>query len=502
MRKLIYTRILPIIGVLLLGWGGTLIIENLEPDKEVAKKQPKRSGQENAVSAAGDGSALTARQSPPESSSESLPGPSQQSAIPNIAPNLAPQIQPKASTSENEAIPSFSRNGEQTADATYNPDKDFAQSQILVLEPSKDFAARAAKLGYQIIEQLNLDALGVTALRVRVPSGMKTDEALESLSNKFPDLIMDFDHNFEPSQDQSRPRSPRRRRETDQRPSALEQMAVRKAGKLSRARKSIGWENLPDTCGTGLRIGMIDTAVDKTHPALIGQRLTTRVTHDPRARSGPAEHGTSIAAMFIGKPGPEGWGGLVPGAELMAANIFEVAASGKSLGRASSLLKGINWLARKKVDVVNIGLTGANNKTVRKAMFIAKNNGMIVVAAAGNRGWKKRRAYPAGYTDISSVTAVGPYRGVMKNANRGNYIDFAAPGVRIWTAVPGGGKYKSGSSYATTYITTLIGLEILHGRRRNPASLRDILSKEIIDLGKPGRDDIYGWGFIRKYPKC
>ncbi|MBT5938678.1 MAG: hypothetical protein HOG95_02040, partial [Rhodospirillaceae bacterium] len=115
---------------------------------------------------------------------------------------------------------------------------------------------------------------------------------------------------------------------------------------------------------------------------------------------------------------------------------------------------------------------------------------------------KKRRAYPAGYTDIISVTAVGPYRGVMKNANRGNYIDFAAPGVRIWTAVPGGGKYKSGSSYATTYITTLIGLEILHGRRRNPASLRDILSKEIIDLGKPGRDDIYGWGFIRKYPKC
>jgi hypothetical protein len=471
-------------------------IENLEPDTEKTLKK-KRSKAISSSASSGSQTPQARRQQQPAQA------PSIQTTIPNIAPNFAPQIEPKSDTSPGPTVPSFSRSKSKPSSLAYNPDTDFAQSQILVLEPSPDFVARATALGYQVVERMELESLGVTALRMRVPPGIKTEQALERLSSNFPDLIMDFDHNFEPSQDQSKPRiSPRRRRATNSGPSAVEQLAASKAGKLSRARKSIGWQNLPETCGAGLRLGMIDTAIDQSHPALIGQRLTVRVAHDPRARSGPAEHGTSIAAMFIGNPGPKGWGGLVPGAELFAANIFEITASGKSVGRASSLLRAINWLARRKITIVNIGLTGANNKTVRRAMTIAKNNGMIVVAAAGNWGWQRRKAYPAGYTDVISVTAVGPYRGVMKNANRGDYIDFAAPGVRLWTAVPGGGKYKSGSSYATTYITTLIGLELLHGRPKNPGSLREILNKEVIDLGRPGKDDTYGWGFIKKYPKC
>ena len=358
-------------------------------------------------------------------------------------------------------------------------------------------------MGYHVIERLELEGLGMSAIRVSAPKGVDTESALEKLSAKFPDLIMDFDHNFEPSQDQSRPHtSPRRRRSIKQGPSALEQLSNRKSANFSRARKVIGWQNISKTCGAGLRIGMIDTAVDLDHPALKGQRITTRVAHNPLARSGPADHGTSIAALFVGKPSPKGWGGFVPNAEVFAANIFELNASGKSVGRASSLLRGMSWLARKKVVVVNIGLTGANNKTVRKAIDIAKKSGLVVVAAVGNRGWRRRLAYPAGYTSVISVTAIGPYRGVMKNANRGDYIDFAAPGVRIWTAVPGGGAYKSGSSYATTFITTLLGLEILRGRKNASSSLKKILAQEVIDLGQPGKDRVYGWGFTKKHPKC
>ncbi len=487
MRKLLLWRILPIVLVLLVGWGGMLIIEHLEPDKEQAKKI-KDSATVRVARPTGGNARPAARDVATFPKSQPPSG-----TIPNIAP------QPNGS---NSAIPSFSRSDETPPDPDYNPDQDFAQSQILVLEPSSDFAAGAAAMGYQVIERLELESLGISALRISVPVGMKTEQALEKLSDKFPDLIMDFDHNFEPSQDQSKPRTTTRRRPTDPGPSALEQLAAKKAGNFSRARKVIGWQNLPETCGTGLRIGMIDTAIDMSHPALTGQRVTIRVAHDPRARSGPAGHGTSVAAMLVGKPSPKGWGGLVPGAELFAANIFEITASGKSLGRASSLLRAMNWLARRKVHIVNIGLTGANNKTVRKAMSVAQNKSMVVVAAVGNRGWKMRRAYPAGYMNVISVTAVGPYRGVMKNANRGSYIDFAAPGVRLWTAVPGGGKYKSGTSYATTYITALLGLEIVHGRRRDPNALRDILSKETIDLGVPGKDETYGWGFIKKYPKC
>ncbi len=131
---------------------------------------------------------------------------------------------------------------------------------------------------------------------------------------------------------------------------------------------------------------MIDTAVDASHPVLLGQRIETRALYTPKGRSAPADHGTAIAALLIGKPSKDGLGGLLPGAELKAANIFELSETGEPVGHASSFLRAINWLVRMHVDVVNIGLTSANNKMVRKAMKRAVDFGLIVVAAAGNHG--------------------------------------------------------------------------------------------------------------------
>jgi len=125
-----------------------------------------------------------------------------------------------------------------------------------------------------------------------------------------------------------------------------------------------------------------------------------------------------------------------------------------------------------------------------------------MVAAVGNWGRADKPAYPAAYSEVLAVTAVGPYRGIYKKANRGNYVEFAAPGVRLWTAIAGGGKYQSGTSFATPYVTALLGLEIAKGASKSPSSLRTILKGSAADLGKPGRDQVYGWGFVEKQPNC
>ncbi len=483
MRKFLIWRLLPIVLVILAGWGGMMIIDNLEPDEAKVKKDKKlivRGGSSTATGGSG---------------SDQRGNAGRRKASSSIS---------RKSTSNGSAADN------QAASTAYNPDQDFVAGEVMILDPPDNFNAVVSQMGFTIIEKSNLEALDLMLLRLRVPPGMTADQAKKQLAARFPGLTLDVDHVFEPSQDQSRPAviSPTRRRLSEENISGRDRdnsmpAPVDRRTITSRARARIGWKDIPPNCGAGVRLGMIDTAVDVNHPALAGQKIETRAVFNPMRRPGPAGHGTAVAALLVGQPSDKGWGGLLPGADLKAANIFEISKTGKTLGKASSLLKAVNWLVREKVHVANIGLTGANNKTVRKALRVARKYGLVVVAAVGNRKWRKRRAYPAGYDQVVAVTAVGPYRGVMNNANRGSYVDFAAPGVRMWTAVPGGGgKYQSGTSFATTYVTALLALEISKGASKEPDSLRRILQSESLDLGSPGKDNIYGWGFIRKDPHC
>lgn len=471
MRKFLIWRLPPIILVVLAGWGGMTYIENLEPEEGQIKKSKKLIVQGGSSSVSGF-------------------------------------VSGKGKANGQKPLPSAKNGSQSTASANldaYNPDMDFVERELMVLDPPDNFRTVIGQLGFIVIEQSNLDALEMTLYRLRIPVGMTEIEAKNKLAARFPNLSLDVDHIYEPSQDQGR-RTRRRLSEENlsgrdrdsSMPAPIDRQTI-----TSRARARIGWQDIPASCGTGVRLGMIDTAVDVRHPSLVGQKIETRAVFNPGRRPGPAGHGTAIAALLIGKPSDKGWGGLLPGAELKAANIFEVNKIGKAIGKASSLLKAINWLVREKVHVANIGLTGANNKTVRKALKVSRKAGLVVVAAVGNRKWRKRRAYPAGYDQVVAVTAVGPYKGVMTNANQGNYVDFAAPGVRMWTAVPGGGgRYQSGTSFATTFVSALLAVEISKGAPKAPDSLRQILQSNSLDLGNPGKDRIYGWGFVRKNPRC
>lgn len=109
----------------------------------------------------------------------------------------------------------------------------------------------------------------------------------------------------------------------------------------------------------------------------------------------------------------------------------------------------------------------------------------------------------AAYKGVVAVTAISDKGLIYSKANTGQYIDFAAPGVRVYTAAPGGGgRLQSGTSFATPFITALMGLEIAKGNAKSSSALGALLKKNIKDLGLPGRDDIFGWGFARRKPNC
>jgi len=210
-----------------------------------------------------------------------------------------------------------------------------------------------------------------------------------------------------------------------------------------------------------------------------------------------------VAAMMVGKPLPgKGWGGLLPGARLSAANIFQFGANREISASARGLLEAIDWMAEQRVDVVNMSIAGSNNKVVREVVEKARAKGLVLVAAAGNWGTATRPAYPAAYSDVIAVTAVDADRRIYEFANTGHYIDFSAPGVRVWTAIPGGGQYQSGTSFASPYVSVLTGLVVSRGHARDPEAVRRTLRRRVVHLGAVGRDDVFGWGLVDMQPRC
>ncbi len=362
-------------------------------------------------------------------------------------------------------------------DTANGPDIDHEPGEILVADAPDGLIRDAGALGIRAVETLRLGHLGLTVHRLRLPEGTSVSAGIAALRRGFPAAAVDANHRF----------------------------ATAEAGVLpaSYARALIGWTDIPEDCGEGVRLGMIDAGVDTAHPALAGADVSHRAFNRWDRRPGPADHGTAIAGLMIGRPTPgKGWGGLLPGAHLSAANIFEINDEGAPVATARSLLGAVDWMIERRVHVVNLSVAGPDNEVVRRAVERALGQGLILVAAAGNWGRADRPAYPAAYDAVIAVTAVSADRRIYSHANRGAYVDFAAPGVRIWTAVPDGGRFQSGTSFASPYVSALAGLAVAAGAARTPNELRTVLREEAVDLGAPGRDDVYGWGLVSAKPSC
>ena len=86
--------------------------------------------------------------------------------------------------------------------------------------------------------------------------------------------------------------------------------------------------------------------------------------HDPERKQGSALHGTSIAALFVGRPSEEGFGGLLPEARHYAANIFEVDEFGETRADSIALARALDWLASKRPHVINISLARKESRKV------------------------------------------------------------------------------------------------------------------------------------------
>ena len=241
-----------------------------------------------------------------------------------------------------------------------------------------------------------------------------------------------------------------------------------------------------------LRIGIIDSSVDQAHVAFSQSSITTRRFVDNETP--PDFHGTAIASI-IASNDPSALG-LAPRAELFAAEVFDQTAEQGAFASTVSLIKALNWLVTQEVSVVNISLAGPPNRLLETALARVRERGVLAIAAAGNGGPMAQPMYPAAYPQVVAVTATDEQGRAFRLANRGEYVDIAAPGVNIRHAQAGGGyAASSGTSYAVPFVT--VAAARLMQSNSEPTAMLDALYAGTLDIGAPGRDQIYGYGQLQ-----
>jgi hypothetical protein len=349
-------------------------------------------------------------------------------------------------------------------------DRRIASGQLLVVDQPVTALAVARSLGFTVLEQRRLPALDLDVVRLRLPAGMTPRTGRALLLQRQPGAVVDYDDLYVPEGTFSLP-------PTDY------------------PRRLIAWGVAAPTCGAGLKLGIIDTEVDSTLPALAAAHLRHQSFGGrPGVDSG---HGTAIAAILVG-----GGSGLLPGATLLTAQIFGRDAAGDTVADAVAFAAALDWLVRERTAVVNLSLAGHDNRLVAAAVQRAAARGTILVAAAGNDGPSAPPAYPAAYPEVLAVAAVDSRGNPDPAGNRGDYIAFAAPGVQVWTPSAEGGQFNTGSSFAAPFVTAAAGALLLDGSPADRKRITAQLAADAVDLGPPGRDPVFGWGLVHARPSC
>lgn len=253
-------------------------------------------------------------------------------------------------------------------------------------------------------------------------------------------------------------------------------------------------------CSEGLRVGVIDTAVERHHPNFTTDKVKQGTFVSSGRTEAPNWHGTGVLALMAGDP-KSGTPGLIPDADFYSASVFFADGKEDFATDTASVVSALRWMESFGVKVINMSFAGPKDDLVEREITRLAANDVVFVAAAGNEGPAAGTSYPAGYRQVVAVTAVTKDRRNYLYANRGDHIDLAAPGVDVWTAVPDAKEgYYSGTSFAAPYVTAIMATIY----SQTPVKQKEhLLARlDVQDLGVPGRDAVYGRGLVQAPKSC
>lgn len=231
--------------------------------------------------------------------------------------------------------------------------------------------------------------------------------------------------------------------------------------------------------GKGVRVAIIDTGISSQHPVIWanyrGGVNILSPADEPEDYNG---HGTHVAGIVAG------WGkrmnlwGVAPRASIYAVKAFDR----RGVANLSDLLAAINWCMEKQIDVINMSFGMGNvSELLRYAIQKAHNQGIVMVAASGNRGQRQMIDFPARYDETIAVGSVAENGTISSFTNLGRGIDLFAPGEKIPSAwLNQSIRTMSGTSMAVPHVTGTIALLLQINPKLNPEQLRYLLLRSAV----------------------
>lgn len=266
--------------------------------------------------------------------------------------------------------------------------------------------------------------------------------------------------------------------------------------------------------GDGVVVGHLDTGVDASHPDLLN-KVADFSLFDPRGFRVPkcdafdsGSHGTHTAGTIVGGDYDGVAIGVAPNAKLISGGVL---LGGK--GTLWQIIKGMEWLASKKVRIINMSLSGvgylpdyeyALERLAALGIFTAcsiGNEGLAVTGSPGNImsacgvGAIDPEQEPADFSGGASISYYDP-QGKRIDVDK---PDVVAPGDAVFSAVPDSQwGYKNGTSMAAPHVAGVAALLL----QAEPSATLEQLLIAIYETArhpgtkKPRRDSRFGRGVI------
>ena len=194
--------------------------------------------------------------------------------------------------------------------------------------------------------------------------------------------------------------------------------------------------------GKDIKVAVIDSGIWESHPDLKNNIAGVYSTCGHAFNKGTDNmgHGTHVAGIIAAQADNRiGIAGVAPQAKIVSIKAIDLTwdmSSGKKklecLGRSSDVSRAVNLAVEKGCKVINMSLgQSGNDPVMEKAVTAALNDGVVVVASAGNNTYDLNvaNAYPAKYPGVICVSASNMYGALTYYSNYGSgIITIAAPG--------------------------------------------------------------------------
>lgn len=210
------------------------------------------------------------------------------------------------------------------------------------------------------------------------------------------------------------------------------------------------------TGSPGIVIAVVDTGLDPIPTELTQVVPGWDIVGNDASTTDDNGHGTWVSSV-IGALGNNGVGiaGYCWHCSIMPVRVAEGREGG---ALASSIAGGIRFAVDHGARIVNVSLVSNTfDSEELDAVEYAQENGVIVVAAAGNSG-ATAPLYPAAYPGVLSVAGTDESGALDDWSTRGSWVDIAAPGCEMVLDASAGPAYGCGSSFGPPAVSGIIGL--------------------------------------------